>query len=84
MAGNPIREYEVKVRTEKHGVYHDHGPFSISARSKARAIVVAMRHLRIRIERMYLGADKAKVQALKAVTEDTIGSEISIIVTRIR
>ena len=79
-----LNEYEIKVRTEKHGVYHDHGPFSISARNKTAAINTAMKHLRIRINRLIAGSDRAKVAALKTVVEDTIGSEVSIIATRIR
>lgn len=79
-----LNEYEVRIRTEKHGVYVDHGPFSISAKTKGAAIAVAMRHLKIRIQRMLSGNNKAKVSALSAVVEDTIGSEISVIATRIR
>ena len=79
-----LNEYDVKIRTEKHGVYHDHGPFSISAKNKAAAINTAMKHLKIRIQRMLMGDDKSKVAALKTVVEDTIGSEVSIIATRIR
>lgn len=79
-----LNEYEIRIRTEKHGVYHDHGPFSISAKSKQKAICVAMKHLRIRIQRMLAGPDKAKVAALKTVVDDTIGSEVSVIATRIR
>lgn len=79
-----LNEYEIKIRTEKHGVYHDHGPFSISAKNKTAAINTAMKHLKIRIQRLLTGNDKSKVAAIKSVTEDTIGSEVSIIATRIR
>lgn len=79
-----LNEYEVKIRTEKHGIYHDHGPFSISAKSKQKAIYIAMYHLRIRIQRLLAGNDKSKVVAIKSVTDDTIGSEVSVIATRIR
>lgn len=77
------QEYEVKIRTEKHGVYRDHGPFTIAARSKNQAVREALRHLKIQIARLYGHSNKAKVAAYRNIMEDTIGSEVSIIVTRL-
>lgn len=79
-----LHEYEIKIRTEKHGVYVDHGPFSISAKDKQSAYNKAMRHLRIRLSRLFSTSDRSKVAALKSVAEDTIASETSVIITRTR
>lgn len=79
-----LNEYSIKIRTEKHGVYHDHGPLSISAHTRNTAIARAMKHLDIRIHRLYQYSNKNRVAAFKNVMEDTIGSEVSIIATRVR
>lgn len=79
-----LNEYSIRIRTEKHGVYRDHGPFSISSSNRYSAISTAMKHLNIRIQRIYKFSSQQKMDALKNVAEDTIGSEVSIIATRIR
>lgn len=76
-------QYEVKIRTEKHGVYLDHGPFTVKANSKAEALNKALFHLKHRIKHLYSNKNKYKVQSWKNIIEDTIGSEISIITTRL-
>ena len=78
-----MREYEVKIRTEKWGVYHDHGPFTIAAKSKQSAITKALGHLSIRIRRLYMNPNPAKVAAFKNIMEDTVGSEYSVICRRL-
>ena len=79
-----LHEYEVKIRTEKHGVYYDHGPFIVQAKNKYKAITVALRHLTIRIQKLYQNKNKYKVTAWKNIIEDSVGSEVSIIVTRLQ
>ena len=80
---NPAREYSVRIRTEKHGVYYDHGPFNITTTSRESAVRKALNHLKIRINLLYRNKNQAKVAAWKNIMEDTIGSEVSIIVTRL-
>lgn len=77
-------EYSIRIRTEKHGVYKDHGPFSISSDDRYKAVSAALTHLEIRIQRVYQFSSQVKAAALRSVAEDTIGSEVSIIATRIR
>ena len=79
-------EYEVKIRTEKHGVYVDHGPFVVAGvKSKLAATVKAWGFMKRRIERMYANTNNpAKVKSWKGIMDDTIGSEVSVIVTRLQ
>lgn len=79
-----LNEYEIRIRTEKHGVYVDHSPMMVEARSKEAAVGMSLVILGKRIQRMYQNRNPYKVTAWKNVMEDTIGSEISIIIMRLR
>lgn len=79
-----IKEYEVKIRMEKHGVYFDFAPFYVKAKSKSEAIMKAFKHSIKRQNQMFKNKNKNKVSSWQGIMADSTGSEVSVITTRIQ